>query len=91
MDERSRRAEAQTYATSLDYTLKELQRKVREHENELEQASLSFSLFFAFSFGFSFISAFSACDEFPDLHSRSRYGPPQARNNCRSLLQGKLG
>lgn len=37
MDERSRRAEAQSYAINLDHTLKELQRKVREHEDELEK------------------------------------------------------
>jgi hypothetical protein len=37
MDERSRRAEAQAYTASLDQTLKELQQKVREHENDLER------------------------------------------------------
>ncbi|KAL6357979.1 hypothetical protein LRP88_08158 [Fusarium phalaenopsidis] len=37
MDERSQRAEAQAYTASLDQTLKELQQKVREHENDLER------------------------------------------------------
>ena len=37
MDERSQRADAQLYSTNLDYTLKELQKKVREHETELEK------------------------------------------------------
>lgn len=31
--------EAQAYSANLDYTLKELQRKVREHESELERVS----------------------------------------------------
>lgn len=39
MDERSRSAEAQVHATNLEYTLKELQRKVREHEAELDKVS----------------------------------------------------
>ncbi|CAM1506725.1 Fc.00g063660.m01.CDS01 [Cosmosporella sp. VM-42] len=37
MDGRSQRADAQLYSTNLDYTLKELQKKVREHETELEK------------------------------------------------------
>ncbi|KYK55570.1 hypothetical protein DCS_07533 [Drechmeria coniospora] len=35
MENRVRDSEAEDYATSLDYTLKELQRKVKEHETEL--------------------------------------------------------
>ncbi|UNI21035.1 hypothetical protein JDV02_007065 [Purpureocillium takamizusanense] len=37
MDSRTRSAEAQDYATSLEYTLKELQRKVKEHEATLDK------------------------------------------------------
>ncbi|KAM0437726.1 hypothetical protein ACHAPT_002091 [Fusarium lateritium] len=37
MDERWQHAEAQAYTASLDQTLKELQQKVREHENKLER------------------------------------------------------
>ncbi|POR36372.1 Uncharacterized protein TPAR_03418 [Tolypocladium paradoxum] len=37
MDDSSRNSEAQVYATNLEYTLKELQRKVREHEAELDK------------------------------------------------------
>ncbi|PNY28159.1 Uncharacterized protein TCAP_01918 [Tolypocladium capitatum] len=37
MDDASRNSEAQVYAVDLEYTLKELQRKVREHETELER------------------------------------------------------
>lgn len=39
MDEPSRASEAQVYSANLDYTLKELQRKVKEHENELQKVS----------------------------------------------------
>ncbi|KAG6045620.1 hypothetical protein E4U39_002136 [Claviceps sp. Clav50 group G5] len=35
MDEQSRDAETDIYAANLDYTLRELQRKVREHQEEL--------------------------------------------------------
>ena len=31
--------ESQAHAASMDYTLKELQRKLREHETELEKVS----------------------------------------------------
>ncbi|GJN73175.1 hypothetical protein VFPFJ_03591 [Purpureocillium lilacinum] len=37
MDGRARSAEAQDYAASLEYTLKELQRKVKEHETTLNK------------------------------------------------------
>ncbi|KAH7163264.1 hypothetical protein B0J13DRAFT_518497 [Dactylonectria estremocensis] len=37
MNERSQGAEAQLYTANLDHTLKELQKKVREHENELQK------------------------------------------------------
>ncbi|KAJ6445847.1 hemolysin III family channel protein [Purpureocillium lavendulum] len=37
MDSRARSAEAQDYAASLEFTLKELQRKVKEHETELDK------------------------------------------------------
>ena len=37
MDSRARSAEAQDYAASLEYTLKELQRKVKEHETTLNK------------------------------------------------------
>lgn len=37
MDNGSRRAEEQAYSANLDYTLKELQRKVKEHEDELQR------------------------------------------------------
>ncbi|KND90126.1 hypothetical protein TOPH_05244 [Tolypocladium ophioglossoides CBS 100239] len=36
-DDRSPNSEAQVYAANLEYSLKELQRKVREHETELEK------------------------------------------------------
>ncbi|TWU77955.1 hypothetical protein ED733_005678 [Metarhizium rileyi] len=39
MDETSRATEADVYAANLDFTLKELQRKVREHQSELEKVS----------------------------------------------------
>lgn len=32
-------AESQAYNANLDYTLKELQKKVKEHEDELERVS----------------------------------------------------
>ncbi|KAG5997100.1 hypothetical protein E4U43_002725 [Claviceps pusilla] len=37
MDEESRNSETDIYAANLDYTLRELQRKVREHQAELER------------------------------------------------------
>ena len=37
MDGESRGAEQQAYAANLDYTLKELQRKVKEYDDELER------------------------------------------------------
>ncbi|KAF7545391.1 hypothetical protein G7Z17_g9215 [Cylindrodendrum hubeiense] len=37
MNERSQGAEAQLYTANLDHTLKELQKKVREYENELQK------------------------------------------------------
>ncbi|KAH7171152.1 hypothetical protein EDB81DRAFT_192401 [Dactylonectria macrodidyma] len=37
MNERSQDAEAHLYTANLDHTLKELQKKVREHENELQK------------------------------------------------------
>ncbi|KAG6004204.1 hypothetical protein E4U21_001312 [Claviceps maximensis] len=37
MDEESRNSETDVYAANLDYTLRELQRKVREHQTELER------------------------------------------------------
>ncbi|KAH7022796.1 hypothetical protein EDB80DRAFT_806607 [Ilyonectria destructans] len=37
MNERSHGAEAQLYTANLDHTLKELQKKIREHENELQK------------------------------------------------------
>ncbi|KAF4996457.1 hypothetical protein FDECE_12430 [Fusarium decemcellulare] len=37
MDDRAQRATAQAYTANLDQTLRELQQKVREHENELEK------------------------------------------------------
>lgn len=37
MDERSRATDADVYAANLDFTLKELQRKVRDHQAELEK------------------------------------------------------
>lgn len=40
MGDRSPSSEAQVYAADLEYTLKELQRKVREHETELEKVSV---------------------------------------------------
>jgi hypothetical protein len=40
MDEAPRASEAQVYGANLDYTLKELQRKVKEHENELKKVSM---------------------------------------------------
>lgn len=39
MNERSHGAEAQLYTANLDHTLKELQKKIREHENELQKVS----------------------------------------------------
>ena len=32
-------ADEQAYSANLDYTLKELQRKVKEHEDELQRVS----------------------------------------------------
>lgn len=37
MEDAPRAAEEQAYAANLDYTLKELQRKVKEHDDELER------------------------------------------------------
>lgn len=40
MDDRSRNnSEAQSHATNIDHTLKELQRKVREHEAQLSEVA----------------------------------------------------
>lgn len=39
MDDASRSTEPQAYSANLDYTLKELQRKVQEHEEELRRVS----------------------------------------------------
>ena len=39
MDDELRRAEATAYTANLDFTLKELQRKVQQHEDELQQVS----------------------------------------------------
>jgi hypothetical protein len=44
MDHTSQRAEAQLYTANLDRTLKELQRKVREHETELQSVCFPPSL-----------------------------------------------
>lgn len=47
MDETTHRAEAQLYNTNLDYTLKELQKKVSEHEEELRKVKfMTHSLMF---------------------------------------------
>lgn len=37
MDEQLRASEADVYAASLDFTLKELQRKLRDHQAELDR------------------------------------------------------
>lgn len=37
MDERLRATDADVYAANLDFTLKELQRKVRDHQADLEK------------------------------------------------------
>ena len=39
MDTGVRDAESQAYNANLDYTLKELQKKVQEHQKELDQVS----------------------------------------------------
>lgn len=39
MDDRSRSSEAEVYSANLDFTLKELQSKVRDHQAELERVS----------------------------------------------------
>lgn len=39
MDASSRGLEEQEYTANLDYTLKELQSKVKQHEDELERVS----------------------------------------------------
>lgn len=41
MDDRSRNSsEAQAHATNIDHTLKELQRKVREYEAQLNEVAI---------------------------------------------------